>query len=353
MTRLQFDPRSSRADSAAVRVRRRVGERRPEFRPQPGGLVDPGPGRECDRERLVRVGRQRVGGARGGRPVRGQYLQQGAGQGAVGDPAQRQPEDSGQRKRRAEGVDPGQAEHAGELGIGVMGDSAGDDVGPVEVGGVHPGEFLRVLDVEIEGAENAQILVDGRGELDRADPGELEGAGQVARQGVGQGPRAGEVEGRDQVGGGGAGRRDRGGPGQVEGVGVGEHDRVGVRVHEVDRPALGPGPGGQVAGEGAAQRADVVEIADDAEGDVEDGRGQDLREHRGVPGVGGDRLADRGARQLVRVGLARAYPQSELRLGPRARHRGRQQAGQRAGDALLLEFLAGAGAAPRARWRSR
>ena len=68
-------------------------------------------------------------------------------------------------------------------------------VGPVEVGGVHAGEFLAVLDVEIEGAENAQILVDGRGELDRADPGELEGAGQVAGERVGQGPRAGEVEG--------------------------------------------------------------------------------------------------------------------------------------------------------------
>ena len=110
-------------------------------------------------------------------------------------------------------------------------------------------------------------------------------------------------------------------------MGVGEHDGVGVRVHELDRPALGPGPGGQVVGEGAAQGADVVEIADDAEGDVEDAGGEDLREHRGVPGVRGDRRDDRGAGQLVRLGLARANPQSQVRLRPGARHGGGQLPG--------------------------
>ena len=207
MTRLQLDPRPSWPDSAAVRVRRASVSGAPSAARSRVAWWIPARDARATRERLVRVGGSRAVGPRSGR---GQYLEQGAGEGPVGDPAQREPEDPGQRKRRAEGVDPGKAEHPGELGIGVMGDGAGEDVGPVEVGGVHPGEFPRVRDVEVEGAENAQVLVDRRRELDRADPGELERAGQVAGQGVGQRPRAAEVEGRDQVGGGGAGRGDRG-----------------------------------------------------------------------------------------------------------------------------------------------
>ena len=54
---------------------------------------------------------------------------------------------------------------------------------------MHPGELTGVRDVEVEGAQDAQVLVDGRRELDRAGAGELEGAGQVAGDGVGQGAR--------------------------------------------------------------------------------------------------------------------------------------------------------------------
>ena len=107
-------------------------------------------------------------------------------------------------------------------------------------------------------------------------------------------------------------------------------------------PPLRAGAGGEVAGQGAAQRPDVVEVAGDAEGDVEHRRGEDLGQHRGAPGVGGDRLADRGAGQLVRVGLAGAQPQPEAAgCGPGARHR-RPGAGraQGAGDGLLLELVA-------------
>ena len=45
----------------------------------------------------------------------------------------------------------------------------------------------------------------------------------------------------------------------------------------------------------ARLRARIVKVADDTEGDVEDRRGKHLRQQGGVPGVGGDRVADGGA----------------------------------------------------------
>ena len=132
--------------------------------------------------------------------------------------------------------------------------------------------------------------------------------------GVGQRASAGEVEGPEEAGVGGAGVRDDVGAGEVEGVRVGQDDGVGVRVHELDRASVGVSAGGQVVGEGAAQRADVVEVADDIQGHVEDRRGEYLGQYRGVPGVVRDGLADGGAGQRVRVGLAGTEPQSRRRL---------------------------------------
>ena len=118
--------------------------------------------------------------------------------------------------------------------------------------------------------------------------GEVEGGGEVAGDGVGQGASAGEIEGAEETGIGGAGARDDVGAGEVEGVGVGQDDGVRVRVHELDSAPVGVSAGGEVVGEGAAQGTDVVKVAGDIQGHVEDCGGEYLRQYRGVPGVVGD-----------------------------------------------------------------
>ena len=91
--------------------------------------------------------------------------------------------------------------------------------------------------------------------------------------------------------------------------------------------------------EGAAEGTDVVKVADDTEGDIEDCRGEYLGHDGGVLGIGSHDLAERGAAQLVRMGLVRTKPQFRMRLSPRTRHGGRELLAQRAGDGLLLEFV--------------
>ena len=223
--------------------------------------------------------------------------------------------------------------------VGGVQDAARERVGAVVAGDVDVGQLAGVRDVEVEGAEDVQIEVDGVGELDRAGVTEVEGARQVAGDGVGQGASAGEVEAPEQAGVGGAGVPDDVRPGEVEGVRVGQDDGVGVRVHELDPASLGASAGGQVAREGAAQGTDVVQVPGDIEGHVEDGGGEHLGQYRGVPDVARDGPADGGAGQRVRVRLAGTEPQSRWRLGPRGRHGGRELTGERAGDGLLLEFI--------------
>src|SRR5215472_3370653 len=100
-----------------LQITERVSEWTAEGRREPRILVNPRSGRKRERERQVRVAGQRVD-ARGRRRGCGEYLKQGVGQRSVSDPSQREPEESGERKRRIGGEDAGKAEDAGEVEIG-------------------------------------------------------------------------------------------------------------------------------------------------------------------------------------------------------------------------------------------
>ena len=100
------------------------------------------------------------------------------------------------------------------------------------------GELEHVRYVEVEGAEDAQILVDGLGEIDGAFPGADDEVGEAAGDGLGQGTGGSDAEGADEIGTCGANAGDGAGPGEFKSVCVAEHDGTGVRVHELDGPAL-------------------------------------------------------------------------------------------------------------------
>src|SRR4029077_9240472 len=181
----------------------------------------------------------------------------------------------------------------------------------LELARVSAGTVDGVLYVEVvvEGAEDAPISIDGVDELDGTGAGEADGTGQVAGDGVRQVASTIEIEGVDEGGGGRACLGDRGGRGEVEGVGIGEDDGAGVRMHEVDCLPARPGASGEVVGESAAEGTNVDKVADDVDEHVEDCRGEYLRHDGGLLGVDGDCLPQRGAAQLVRMGLPRTKPQ--------------------------------------------
>ena len=110
-------------------------------------------------------------------------------------------------------------------------------------------------------------------------------------------------------------------------------------MHEVDCLPARPGASGEVVGESAAEGTNVNKVADDVDEHVEDCRGEYLRHDGGLLGVDGDCLPQRGAAQLVRMGLPRTKPQFRAWLSPRTRHGGRELSAQCAGDGLFLKLF--------------
>src|SRR6202012_4624693 len=160
-----------------------------------------------------------------------------------------------------------------------------EHVGPVEVAAVNAGEAGRVGEVEVKGGQHAHVEVDEVGQLHGVRVRPLDGPGQVTGDGVSHGAGRRHPQGAEQLPVNRAGPGDGGGAGQLQGVRVGDDDGVAVRVHEVDELPVGVGPGGDVVVQLAGERAGVLEVADDPQGDVEHGRGEDLRQQRGLLGV--------------------------------------------------------------------
>lgn len=88
-------------------VGKRIGQGCSELR----GLANPRPQRKRACECQVKVARQRAGAPARMRYL-GQYLKQDASEPSVSDPPQGEPQDSGERERRVEGADTGEAEEA-------------------------------------------------------------------------------------------------------------------------------------------------------------------------------------------------------------------------------------------------
>ena len=159
-----------------------VGERIAEGRAQPGRVVNPGLRHERGGERLVRIagprpvdatGDGRTGGGRtgDGRRQHATHPKQRPGERPVRDPAQWQPENTRQRNAPVEIIDTAQPQRRRHAEVGGVGDAQPAGVGGIERGGVQAGELEHVSDVEVEGAEDTQVLVDGLGEADGPFPG--------------------------------------------------------------------------------------------------------------------------------------------------------------------------------------
>src|SRR6185437_6232049 len=134
-------------------------------------------------------------------------------------------------------------------------------------------------EVELEGAEDVQVLVDGRRELGGGGPGEVDRGGEVPGDRVGERTSRSEAELLEQCGVRGAGVRHGVSAGQVKRVTIRVDDRMGMRVHDLHDLPAGVGPRGQVVAEHAAQGTEVLKVAGDGDRHVEHRRGQYLGQH--------------------------------------------------------------------------